>query len=506
VLLKILNQRNACVDASLMRRYEVLYRGGADFQKCIKWFLSRNHSDNDQMYAERVKVASYRSYVGPIVDYYCAQLFAAPYNIRAVDEKGEPLAKVDEFYSQFREDCDGLGSDLTSFIKATFLEAVVKKTAYIVAQMPSTEGMDAMTRREYLERGLDRCTVRTIPSESILDWEVDPVTGDYQWLVAYSTRSRRPSIAAATVCEHTWTVYEPTTCKVYQRAYAANQQPKPEDDIPLVEEYPHGFSRVPVLPLTVPDGLWILNRCASAQVEHFQLSAALGWLLRRSAYPMGIFNVQEVGKSAITGAGMGHYLGLEEKFHWEEPEGKSAAILQAEIEKQKDEIYRVSAQMAMSVNNSAAGLGRSGLSKMADASATEICLRGYSVVVKDALEKLYEMVSDARGDYDVKWAVEGLNQFSLIDATTLIENAKLAQDLGIPSDTFKKELYFRVAEALMPSDLAQSVKDAIREEIMSADVEPPSVKPAVVVGAEVDEEPDPRTSEEPTSDSEEEPQ
>jgi len=474
-----------------MRKYECLYKGGKLFKDNIKQFLPRERIDNDYIYRERCNIASYRSYVGPIVDYYAAQLFNAPYHIRPVDAKGEPKATPDEFYAIFREDCDAQGTDLSTFMRQRFVEVLVKGKSYLLVEMPDVGDVPPENLLDYKARGLDRAKLVCLPAESVLDWEIDEATGDYAWVITHHVEHKRPGLAIDPITIHTWRYYTPDEVKVYQETYNPGREPQDEDDVIEIESYPHGCSRVPIIPICATRRLCLLKRFADAQIEHFRLSAALGWSLRRSAYAMMAFMISDKENPPKTGAGLGILLGKEESVESLEPNGSSFKILQDEIAFQKDEIHRVSAQMAMAVDNNAAGLGRSGLSKMADTAATEICLRGYAVMVKDAIEKLYELISDARGDTETKFSIEGLNQFTLIDATTLIANATTARGLAIQSETFQKELDKRVAEALLPSDTAQTIKDKIRDEIDSAK-KPDPMMPGMVPGMGADEEPNPR--------------
>src|SRR6185295_614718 len=98
----------------------------------------------------------------------------------------------------------------------------------------------------------------------------------------------------------------------------------------------------------------------------------------------------------------------------------------------KDEIYRVATQMARGVDNNAAAIGRSGLSKQADASATERVLAAYGELVCEALEDTYQTISAARND-GLTISVKGMDAYDLADSATLIANAATTQTLGIPS-------------------------------------------------------------------------
>ena len=169
------------------------------------------------------------------------------------------------------------------------------------------------------------------------------------------------------------------------------------------------------------------------------------------------------GGGPAMGAGYAMVIGENDDLIWAAPPSAPFAVISDEAKAQKDEIYRVAQQMAQGVDNNAAAIGRSAQSKHADTSSTEICLVAYGAVVREALEKVYDLIAEGRGD-SVKFRVGGLDRFNLTDPTSAVENALSAKTLDVPSLTFKKELMMHTTEALMPS-LSQDKKDAIRKEI-----------------------------------------
>src|SRR5262245_18458260 len=125
MLLELLNAKHPSYDADTWCKYDALYRGGKKFREHIGEFLKQNEVEPVQVYARRRDEAYYRSYLGPIVDFFAAQLFTAPMVIRARDAEGEPT-EADPFYSSFKEDVDGLGLDLIDFMRSRFVTALVK--------------------------------------------------------------------------------------------------------------------------------------------------------------------------------------------------------------------------------------------------------------------------------------------------------------------------------------------------------------------------------------------
>ena len=438
-------------------------------------FLQRQPQDTDAVYGLRLKEAYYRSYVGQIVRAYAGTLFASHYAIRSkVDDEPTDLAPV---YSALKEDCDGQGTDLTSFFKDRFRQSLVTCAAYWLVELPRRSAVElGMSEDEWKAQGFGAIRLRAIDPQNVIDWEADD-EGCFAWVKVYDRSTRRDGPAAPLLIVETWTIYYVDRVEVYRIEYQPKKPPKPNQVVPMVDSYSHGCARVPILSMRLPEGLWLLDAAADAQIEHFRLSCALGWLLRRGAYPIGIFNLRDEGAAPAIGPGLGTILGQDEKFAWVEPTGATLTQLREEIKSQKDEIYRVSQQMSMSSDSSAGAMGRSGLSKMADAEATNACLRDYASFVREAIEATFELVSNALGDYELSFSVEGLSTFNSQDIESTIDAATAAREAGIEdeSDTFRIESHCRIADLVLPSDTRQETKDAIREEIRKAPKKSPKV-------------------------------
>ncbi len=105
----------------------------------------------------------------------------------------------------------------------------------------------------------------------------------------------------------------------------------------------HGLAklgRVPLFELSVPEGLWLMNRAGSLQLEHFNKSNALSWALTMGLFAMPVIYSEREWNQMV---GESYYiqLGPEDRFGWTEPEGKVYQIAADNLERLQDEIYRV---------------------------------------------------------------------------------------------------------------------------------------------------------------------
>jgi hypothetical protein len=130
---------------------------------------------------------------------------------------------------------------------------------------------------------------------------------------------------------------------------------------------------------------------------------------------MPYFFLRNPKQPPVQGSGYYGILGADDRVEWPAPSDVSYDVLERRIAALKDEIHRVAVQMSRGVDNNAAAVGRSGESKQADDSATEIVLEAYGRPVKDAYEETFEMISFARDD-DTEWSVAGMDSYDVADA------------------------------------------------------------------------------------------
>ena len=110
-------------------------------------------------------------------------------------------------------------------------------------------------------------------------------------------------------------------------------------------------------------------------------------------------------------------------------------------------------------------MGRSAESKQADAEAIRVILCAYGAKVSEAIERTYDLISQARGD-ELQWDVSGLDRFDTIDPEVLVPLLKELLDINVPSETWTVEALTRTALAMVPG-LDQQKKAQILAEIQA---------------------------------------
>jgi hypothetical protein len=466
-----LNQRHPSWNADRFGDLEALYEGGEKLEARVPRFMPKWDLETDARYELRKKLVHHRNYLAAVIDYFAALLFAGKPVATAQTEDGKDVAKPDDYYADFRADCDGSGKDLELFFKEQLTAAMVQGCAWFGVEHPSDEGRAAENAQEFAERKLGDCELFEIPPGEVYDWECDD-DGRFEWALVHSKEAKRASLSGgrSTVTER-WTHYLPDRIDVYGISYDAAKPPPPETVVPLIpaEGSPHRFGAVPIFCMELPSALWAANRLKTPQLAHFRASNAQTWSLACSCYAMMLFQVEdpEEFRKATLGAGRGLVLKPEEKASWIAPPGEHFSAQDTEIKAQKDEIFRLAHQMALGVENNAAAIGRSAESKASDSEATRVILEAYGDIVVEAMERVYDVISAVRGD-KYEWSIDGLGDFTGADIGGLLASLESIDKIGgIPSVTWNHRMKSQLAETTLP-DLDDKTKKTISDEIKAS--------------------------------------
>jgi hypothetical protein len=213
--------------------------------------------------------------------------------------------------------------------------------------------------------------------------------------------------------------------------------------------------------MQVPEGLWMLNKAGSLQLEHFDKANALAWSLSMGLFAMPVVYTDREWKQIL---GESYYIQLApgDKFGWTEPEGKVFQIAADNLTRLREEIYRVCylSQQGGALNGNAI---QSAASKERDFTTTQEVLRTFGDVIKDITRRVLNAVDDARED-GLEIAVTGLDEFDIGDFSTELDDATRLLGMGIDSPTLKSQVFKKLALKYL-SDARQDVKDRIVSEI-----------------------------------------
>jgi hypothetical protein len=429
-------------------RYRDLYAGGEQFCANAHEYLVRRSREPQDVYGERLNRVFYENYIGSIIDWYAATLLRREPVLLL--EGHDEAAKT--FYSVFAEDCDLKGTNLPEFFRQQFLRAMIYGETHIAIDFPQVQ-RPAATRAEEDASGRSRGYLVEYSPEEVINWAHDDA-GSLEWAVV-RTSCLRPTDAGKWKREKRWIKYDRETYQIYREGGAGAE---------LTDQGRHGLAclhRVPLFTLKISEGLWLMNKGASLQLEHFNKSNALSWALTMGLFAMPVVYSDREWNQMV---GESYYiqLGPEDKFGWTEPEGHVYQIAADHLGRLKDEIYRVCYLMSQAATPETS-LRQSGISKLRDLSITHEVLRAYGDAVKETMKQTLRTMAAARQDA-LAIEVSGMNDFDIGEFGSDLEDARKLLDLGIGSETMKQQLFKKLVFKYF-CDASQETKNAMAREI-----------------------------------------
>ena len=442
----------------VLPKYRDLYAGGEQFTARAAEYLIPRLREPADVFQERTSRAFYENYIGSIIDWYAATLFRREPTL-AFDG---PDGRAKTFFGQFADDCDLRESTLSGFFRRQTVEALVAGRSYIVIDFPD-KGARASNRAEEEQLGLSRAYLCEYPAESLVNWQRNE-RGEFDWVVLKTERRVDDPSAGEWVRRRRWVYYGREEYQIYEQS----EQGGRTGAVELVKQGTHGLAKqkvVPVVEFGFGEGMWLMNKAASLQLEHFNKSNALGWALTMGLFAMPVVYSDREWQECV---GESYYLqlGPQDKFGWTEPEGHVYEVALQNIDRLKQEIYRVSYVLNQALGSDAKHAQLSGLSKQLDYQVTQEVLRGFGDRVKDTLKRILRLIAAARED-DIQIDVTGLDEFEIGDFSTELADAEKLLKIGIQSPTFQTNVLKKLAMKYL-CDIRQDVKNRIAREIDEA--------------------------------------
>jgi hypothetical protein len=294
---------------AMWKQYKDLYAGGERLRMDASEYLVRRHKEPGEVYQERLSRVFYENYIGSIVDWYAATLM-----------RREPMLQFDgtdggarAFYNLLSENCDLKGTNLHEFFRQRFTQALVCGSSFVVVDFPRSTG-PVLTRAEEDASGRSRAYLTDYSADEVINWNYDPSSG-LDWVVIRTSCLQQSKVTDAKWEKETrWIYYDRENFQVYRKA----GEGKP---IELIDEGRHGLAglhRVPVFELKVSEGLWLMNKAALLQLEHFNKSNALSWALTMGLFATPVI-YSEREWNQIVGESYYIQLGPQDRFGWTDP-------------------------------------------------------------------------------------------------------------------------------------------------------------------------------------------
>ena len=487
-----LRQRNPAYSPERWEELADLYVGGYALLDKAARYMPKFVGESRERYRERLSAASYLAYMGQIADYFVANLFSQELVLGQAADAADPTtpgapAMGDGFWSAFAHDADLRGTSLVKLLRGVLTTALIKGKALVVADLPAPADV-AESRAEEEAAGRARGYAFEAAPEELVDWEPDD-RGGFSWAILNRQIIRRetPEASRDRVVEEfkVWTLQAGRASWQLFRTEPYKPGQPPQDDVEVAQAGAGTttFQQIPILQLEVPPGLWVGNKLGALAREHFQRRSALNAAENKSLFAIpyvklgpevtapGAALPAEVQQNPSRGRDpRGEFnrrgyvvLGKDDDIGFAEPAGSAYQLVDGQLEKLVDEMFRVVHMMASSVSATKQALARAAASKAEDRRATEIVLGAYGALVRDFAKRIYDCLSVARGE-NVVWTAHGLDRFELEDRDGVLKEALSLDKVAVPSPTFRKTYKTRIALALV-GNVPPETQEVIRQEI-----------------------------------------
>lgn len=500
VTYKQIRQTGPEYNSPLWCKLDLLYEGGYKILEHAKDFIPQAVGEHSERYEWRVKNASYIGYFSQLIDYLVGALFTSELHIAPAGDDADKGSVGDvpdkKFYTTFSSDADTKGSTFASLMRHAVTHALVYRRVLFGVDMPKAgEPLpENANRADEDDAGLRRAYCYEIPLLQLINWELDE-RGRFKWAILHKRIDKResPLDPPGKYIERfkVWTMAPQSDGKqkavydVYEtKVYDAQKPPQEKDPVILKETGVTEFSKIPLVTMELPKGMWAGNKVGPLAEEHYRRRSELVGSMARSLLEIPVLKlgpeIGGVGQSmpsqaqqnpnrgeepAQAFARRGYMtIGKDDSLTWEGPSGVAYELTDAQLSSLRDEMFRTVHSMAQSVDNSASALGRSGESKREDREATGVVLGYLGAELRKFAVQLYKFITEVRGEENVVWTGHGLDKYDIGDTDSLVTEAGEVETLDIPSRTFKKEYVTRVAMRLL-QNVAPETKAKVQQEI-----------------------------------------
>jgi len=501
---RTLNRTRADYYEAERKLYEALYDGGRKLEDLKKKILPKRPAETEEWYKLRIGVFHYLPRAAQIVDELSATVFQGDLQLvpaKPADDVERPRAP--HFYEEFFGDpCGDRSGTIVDLFYQGFTAAQVQRDEFFLVTFPD---VDAENRADQEKLGGLRARAVKVDAGEVLDIAED--ADGIKWIKLFHVATDDDPLLADDLRKDTWrwTLIDRELIRTWELVVEHGKQPEQDLEVPEASSSQHRWAdarRVPVVRLRLGDRLWLMDKIGSMLVAETRKRNALSWYEDLCCFPQPVHKGDETiaaKKQADPNGNQGrgaqffYEIGPDDELEYLEPGGASLSHLKDRLESMSREIMQVVHQAASAIGPEAASQMQSAASKVRDSVAKRLLAAVYADDVKKAAATLLDLVSIARGDRDLRWEAQGLDQHDIADVTTATDEAVKIGTIEVPSETFRREFAKRFVRCVL-SGAPVAIMEKIDQELEGAEFGSTlSLSPPGLQGQPGDQKIDPRT-------------
>jgi hypothetical protein len=480
-------------DGAYLERLRAFYKGGKALLRnhaLMEEVFPKHNDESPGVYKERCRRAFYLPYAGEILNFIKASLSAEQLRMDLSKEKGAKEGPpTPEWYSEWFKDVSppgGKSISMHDFVREAILEGLICRVAWARTDLPAppspSEEYKNLATQE--KAGALEAYALIVPAESVIDWDEDE-SGELELVVVHSRSRKRTGLKGGrSIVIERFLVYTREEWAIYELPHKVNEHPSPQIVVRRVKGGKHTFGRVPFARLDVGDGLWAMDNIESACRALFESLSGRAWAefqsLHQELYEFlgpeessaGVQigeNQQDAERAVKQKRGQGHVQvrGKDDEAKFVGPSNAPFEEARKSCSELRAEIHRVTHQMALAADNTAAALRRSADSKGHDKASAVVVFTALGQIARKFAEDLTNLVSRGRSDVALvdKWAASGMAKFDAISVDASITRAVELSSVPIPSPTFWKLYYMALAKDVLGEEVDEEELDSIEDEL-----------------------------------------
>lgn len=472
MLLSDLNTTHPAYYADSIAEHEALYQGGRPWRALIHKWVPKNAQEPAELWTSRKERATYENHAGPIVDLIVAWLFSKPPTVEGIEG------------SDWLIDVDRRGSSLAVWLRNVVTDAVKHGRSYVWVNLPSREGIQVESLADEEAAGLLTPFLVDLTAEDVRDWGEDAY-GNLAWVLVRREVAERTVVEGGRKRVFRWYWIDAKQIRSWEYTPQKGGPDFPTDatatERPVIE---HKLGRLPVARLQFPAGLHVMQKLRDPVVGLTRLSNDLDWSLHRWANSLLVIASADMGTEPVLGAGYYLRVGAEDKVFTVAPDASGFAAMQARLQDNREDVYRVVQQMAAGVSGDSVKQSASGVAKSLDWQSLQVMLAAYAEIVKAAVRRVCQIAAVPLQVAPDAIVVGGLEGWQEDDLATILEDYLTAGPM-VKSETFRRLLAKEAARRMIPDTADDATRQAIDAEIDAADYgEPEILAPPRALGAQ----------------------
>lgn len=451
-----------------LQKIEILYKGGSLIEQHKHIFLPRRLED-EELYRLRLQRFTYTNLLSDNI-----QKILTRFNSGQLQVTGENA----EYLTDFRQNIDSDECGEKAYLNILLRNLLIHQSTYVRVDKPYTEDKPLNKAQESM-LGLKPYLISYNPLDVINE------DSEGKWFKIRTIHTINSPFDGS-YNKIVWTLINETQVFVFEAFVDLGKDGKvaslvdiesgkrttasDNTEIPISIVHSHGFSRCPVIKLSLPGEKYAAGQSYLKVIQYLNVENSVTDTAISAGYVQRVMNpikqednpMEPINQETVKSDNQ-HIL-VAQSFKFEEMEGKSVKTGLDFLDKIRDEVRDIICLSAGSTNKES--LTRAAASKKLDDGIFEVSLQAYGSIITSYYQRVIKLVLESLGIDDNSISVTGLDAFETDTLMVNIETAiKLKKD-GLVEEisptawkSFMNNISVKLNPNISPAEKAEIIKE-----------------------------------------------